>query len=586
MDLDSEPQNARDARVEELWKKLDTRKQGYLDLDGLKKGLTEIDHPLRNANGLLADMLKTVDTNGDGKIDYSEFLYFVEHTENELWQLFKSIDRDHNGQLDKDELHMALIAAGLIVPRDRLDQFFSEIDANHDGSISFEEWRNFLLFVPTHEVGLKAVVSYYQATVSINAEGDVHVSDDKAEGLGRPTFPKIYDARSIVTTPPQFRKLAHPASTTFNEPIAQKVTVEMQPRTFPWDPGDIPSGSVKNLQSPALLHNPIQLPEISLLTELLPDPGYFLAGGIAGVVSRTATAPLDRLKVYLIAQTGTASEAVQAVKSGAPVQATKLATRPLVNAMRSIWRLGGIQSLFAGNGLNVIKVMPESAIKFGSYEGSKRMLAKFEGHDDPKKLKPWSQFCAAGFGGIISQFFVYPLDTLKFRMQCETVQGGPHGNALIIATARKMWASTGVRSFYRGLPMGLVGMFPYSAIDLTTFEYLKRAITKRNARTRHCAEEEALPGNFMTATVGAFSGAFGASVVYPINLLRTRLQSQGTAIHPPTYTGIWDVTIRTVQGEGYRGLFKGITPNLLKVVPAVSITYVVYDNSKKILGLR
>ena len=170
-------------------------------------------------------------------------------------------------------------------------------------------------------------------------------------------------------------------------------------------------------------------------------------------------------------------------------------------------------------------------------------------------------------------------------MQCETVQGGLHGNALIIATARKMWTTTGVRSFYRGLPMGLVGMFPYSAIDLTTFEYLKRAITKHNARIKHCKEEEALPGNFMTATVGAFSGAFGASVVYPINLLRTRLQSQGTAIHPPTYTGIWDVTVRTVQGEGYRGLFKGITPNLLKVVPAVSITYVVYDNSKKLLGL-
>lgn len=171
-------------------------------------------------------------------------------------------------------------------------------------------------------------------------------------------------------------------------------------------------------------------------------------------------------------------------------------------------------------------------------------------------------------------------------MQCETVHGGLHGNALIIATARKMWTTTGVRSFYRGLPMGLVGMFPYSAIDLTTFEYLKRAITKHNARVRDCKEEEALPGNFMTATVGAFSGAFGASVVYPINLLRTRLQSQGTAIHPPTYTGVWDVTVRTVQGEGYRGLFKGITPNLLKVVPAVSITYVVYDNSKKLLGLR
>ena len=90
----------------------------------------------------------------------------------------------------------------------------------------------------------------------------------------------------------------------------------------------------------------------------------------------------------------------------------------------------------------------------------------------------------------------------------------------------------------------------------------------------------------MTAFIGAFAGSLGATLVYPLNLLRTRLQSQGTAIHPPTYTGIWDVTFKTVHGEGYRGLYKGLTPNLLKVVPAVSISYVVYDNSKRLLGLR
>ena len=134
--------------------------------------------------------------------------------------------------------------------------------------------------------------------------------------------------------------------------------------------------------------------------------------------------------------------------------------------------------------------------------------------------------------------------------------------------------------------MGLLGMFPYSAIDLTTFEYLKRFVTARYATRHQCHEEDAAPGNVMTAGIGAFSGAFGASVVYPMNLLRTRLQSQGTAIHPPTYTGMWDVTVKTVEGEGVKGLFKGITPNLLKVVPAVSITYVIYDNSKKMLGLR
>lgn len=148
-----------------------------------------------------------------------------------------------------------------------------------------------------------------------------------------------------------------------------------------------------------------------------------------------------------------------------------------------------------------------------------------------------------------------------------------------------MWATSGVRPFYRGLPMGLVGMFPYSAIDLTTFEYLKQIIAKRKARLKKCDENDVALSNVTTAAIGAFSGAFGASSVYPLNLLRTRLQSQGTAIHPPIYNGMWDVTVKTIKGEGVRGLFKGITPNLLKVVPAVSITYVVYDNLKAALGL-
>ena len=134
--------------------------------------------------------------------------------------------------------------------------------------------------------------------------------------------------------------------------------------------------------------------------------------------------------------------------------------------------------------------------------------------------------------------------------------------------------------------MGLVGMFPYSAIDLTTYEYTKQFLVARKSRREHTDEDDINLSAFTTGAIGALSGAFGASAVYPINLLRTRLQSQGTAIHPPTYTGVWDVTKKTVQGEGFRGLFKGITPNLLKVVPAVSITYVVYDKSKLLMGLK
>lgn len=153
-------------------------------------------------------------------------------------------------------------------------------------------------------------------------------------------------------------------------------------------------------------------------------------------------------------------------------------------------------------------------------------------------------------------------------------------------TAVKMYADGGLRACYRGVTMGLIGMFPYSAIDMGMFELLKQSYRTYYARYHNIHEDDANPGNIVTGMIGASSGAFGASVVYPLNVVRTRLQTQGTAMHPPTYTGIWDVTQKTIQREGYRGLYKGLTPNLLKVAPALSITWVVYENSKKILNLH
>ncbi|BCS20041.1 calcium-binding mitochondrial carrier protein [Aspergillus puulaauensis] len=485
-----------DQRVTRLWKRLGAEKKDHLDYNGLKKGLRKIDHPLKNADSMLRNIFRSVDANGDGIIEYSEFRAFVDSAELELSHLFKSIDHNRNGEIDKDELKAAFAKSGVTVSKAKLDKFFADVDTNKDGVISYPEWRDFLLFLSGYSAyDLHAVLSYYTATGNLNPEGDVHIND--LQGLG-----------------------------------------------------------------------------------------YFIAGGIAGAVSRTATAPLDRLKVYLIAKTGSKSPAVSAAKDGAPLKAAGRASKSLVDAVKELWRAGGIRSLFAGNGLNVVKVMPESAIKFGAYESAKRAFARLEGHNDPKRLRPTSQFLSGGCGGMVAQCFVYPLDTLKFRMQCEIVEGGLKGNQLIAATARKVWNKNGMFGFFRGLPLGLMGMFPYAAIDLSTFEYLKRTLLARKARLHGCHEDDVPLNNFTTGAIGAISGGASASVVYPLNVLRTRMQAQGTILHPTTYNGVMDVARKTVQSEGLRGFYKGLTPNLLKVAPAVSISYVVYENSKRMLGLR
>jgi solute carrier family 25 (mitochondrial phosphate transporter), member 23/24/25/41 len=70
-----------------------------------------------------------------------EFRTFVEETESELWLLFKGIDRDRNGRLDKEELKLAFEKANIAINNSKLDHFFNQIDTNHDGVISFDEWR-------------------------------------------------------------------------------------------------------------------------------------------------------------------------------------------------------------------------------------------------------------------------------------------------------------------------------------------------------------------------------------------------------------------------------------------------------------
>lgn len=182
------------------------------------------------------------------------------------------------------------------------------------------------------------------------------------------------------------------------------------------------------------------------------------------------------------------------------------------------------------------------------------------------------------------RFAAYPVDTLRFRMQCEMREGGAAGVPLMQQTARKMWAQGGMRTFYRGLFWGLVGQYPYSAIDLTTFEYTKRWWIRRMERKRFVGPE-VHPSAAMTAAFGGFSGGLGASLVWPLNLLRTRLQTDRT-LHPRQYDGIADVARQTVAAEGWRSLFKGITPNLVKVVPSVAITYTVWEKAKQVMGLE
>ncbi|KAK3183285.1 hypothetical protein Dsin_030571 [Dipteronia sinensis] len=280
---------------------------------------------------------------------------------------------------------------------------------------------------------------------------------------------------------------------------------------------------------------------------------YFIAGGIAGATSRTVTAPLDRLKVVLQVQTTHAR---------------------IVPAIKKILKEDGFLGFFRGNGLNVLKVAPESAIKFYVYEILKNAIGDRMG-ENKDDIGPAGRLLAGGLAGAVAQAAIYPMDLVKTRLQTFDCGGG---KAPKLGTLTKdIWVKEGPRAFYKGLLPSLLGIIPYAGIDLAAYETLKDL-----SRTYILTDSE--PGPLVQLCCGTISGSLGASCVYPLQVIRTRMQAQRSN-STTAYKGMSDVFWRTLQNEGYRGFYKGIFPNLLKVVPAASITYMVYESMKKSLDL-
>ena len=204
--------------------------------------------------------------------------------------------------------------------------------------------------MPTAETDLKAILSYWNATVKVNLEGDVLISDDTIHGLGiLQRFLHSFFGTLFLIAKPTTRPF--PSS----EPI-ESFQMAIDPSSSADRSADVDTPGSPRPDEQAT-ETPVDEAEAeerlgqsvkSLLMSCVPNPGYFVAGGLAGIVSRTSTAPLDRLKVYLIAQTEVTKEVVAEAQSGNVFRAIGRSWKPLAVATKELWEAGGMRSLYAG----------------------------------------------------------------------------------------------------------------------------------------------------------------------------------------------------------------------------------------------
>lgn len=454
--------------VETLFKKLDKNNDGRIDVNELAEGLKHL-HGSRYKAGQAQQIMTLGDQNLDGHMSFEEFVKYVTDHQKKLWIVFKSIDQDGSGCVDKTELKEAFERMDVHVTDKEVDLLLKSMDKDKTLKVNWKEWREYHLLNPSGH-SMHDIIQFWRHSTVIDIGEDMTIPDEFTE--------------------------------------EEKVTGMW------WK--------------------------------------QLVAGGGAGVVSRTATAPLDRLKVLL------------------QVQASSTNRIGIGSGFAMMVKEGGIKSLWRGNGANVVKIAPESAIKFFAYEKAKKLLGA-----DEKQLGVRERLMAGSMAGVASQTSIYPLEVLKTRLALRKT-GQYRG---LVHAAYVIFTTEGIRSFYRGLFPSLLGIIPYAGIDLAIYETLK------NFYLNYHKNESADPGVFVLLACGTASSTCGQLASYPLSLVRTKLQAQARSRTSGRGDNMVSVFKNILKEDGPRGLYRGLAPNFMKVAPAVSISYVVYEHLRMSLGV-
>lgn len=198
----------------------------------------------------------------------------------------------------------------------------------------------------------------------------------------------------------------------------------------------------------------------------------FCAGGVAGAVSRTVVSPLERLKILFQVQSAGRTEYKLSVGK----------------ALAKMWREEGWRGFMAGNGTNCIRIVPYSAVQFGSYNLYKRFFEDVPG--DNLAGSPFKRLLCGGLAGVTSVTMTYPLDIVRTRL---SIQSASFADLAVQKTQGQklpgMWTTLanmykhegGWTALYRGIIPTVAGVAPYVSLFRELLEP-KGELTPRKGR--------------------------------------------------------------------------------------------------------
>eukprot|EP00761_Pharyngomonas_kirbyi_P012825 gb/GECH01012852.1/.p1 GENE.gb/GECH01012852.1/~~gb/GECH01012852.1/.p1 ORF type:complete len:320 (+),score=68.20 gb/GECH01012852.1/:1-960(+) len=305
-----------------------------------------------------------------------------------------------------------------------------------------------------------------------------------------------------------------------------------------------------------LIHSPKESTDQKKNSIFTDAAGQLFCGGVAGSVSRTVASPFERLKILFQVQDMNPHAAGQ--------------YKGIFRSIVDIGKEEGWRGYFKGNGTNVVRVIPYSSVQFVSYEQYKRMTKSLTGQDE---LNYMQRMMCGGLAGISSVAASYPLDLIRCRL---SAQGNETKYRGIWHCGKTIFVEEGFLGLYKGILPTLCGIAPYVGFNFSIYELLKSTAPKN---------EQGEPSVFIRLMLGGVAGSIAQTITYPLDVIRRRMQMDGFSGREPQYRNTADAFRKVYAQYGVKGFYRGLIPNYLKVIPVVSVSFVVYEKTKQTIGL-